>query len=169
MSHHTHVFLSNECTAKACCSFIDSQLSDYMLYSCGIDGCLVLGAINLETDKYTSVDRHHFIDPAFTTVKGLEAWANGLFSIKQWNFLESELKKHIENQNFFLAARTCEQMDGMQEAVRDGSKWTAKEPFTINDNYLNLPGITDWTGIYDTACNEGKEYPIFAVIVDFHS
>lgn len=170
MSHHTHVILSNEENAKASMRWVNSQLDDMMLYSNNVDGCRIIGALNLTTGEFTPDEyySHGYVDEP-TTIAKLEEYANGLFSKEQWNYLESELNRHLKNQYYFLASQVCKQMDGMVYAIRNGKKWTVKSPFPINDGYLEFHGITDWCGDWDYHAMGGKALDIYAVLVDFHS
>lgn len=170
MSHHTHVILSNEENANACMSFVDSSLDDIMLYSNGVDGCNVFGALNLSTGEWTDYE-YNTVDYADepTTIAKLEEYANSLFSQEQWNYLENELNRHIKNHLYWNAARICEQLDGIRGAVIAQKRWTVKQPFPINDGYLKFHGITDWCENWDYHANNGKAPDIYAVLVDFHS
>lgn len=165
MSHHTHVFLSNEETANGAIGATDSMLSTEELAANHLDSVDILGCIDLETGEWLEASGHHYSESDLKTIEQLEEFANSLFSKEQWNYLENELDRHIKNHYYWNAARICEHMDGIKCAVMDGVKWTVKDPFVINDSYLDLPGITDWCGC--TCANEVK--PKYAVIVDFHS
>ena len=170
MSHHTHVILSNEENAKASMSWVNSCLDDMMLYSNNVDGCRIIGALNLTTGEFTPDEyySHGYVyEP--TTIAKLEEYANGLFSKGQWTYLENELNRAIKNNNYFKASILCRQLDGMKDAILAGGKWSAKNPFPINDGYLEFHGITDWCGDWDYHAMDGKAPDIYAVLVDFHS
>ena len=170
MSHHTHVILSNEENAEASMAWIDGALTDFTLYSSGVDGCRIIGALNLTTGEWTSDKDNDFVheyEP--TTIEKLEKYANELFSKEIWNYLENELDRHLKNHYYYLASRICQQMDGIVHAVHNGAKWTAKQPFPINNGYLEFPGITDWCANWDYHAMDGKAPDIYAVLVDFHS
>lgn len=170
MSHHTHVILSNEENAKASMSWVNSCLDDMMLYSNNVDGFRIMGALNLTTGEFTS-DKyysHGYVDEP-TTIAKLEKYANSLFGKEQWTFLENELNRAIKNSCYFNASTLCRQLDGMKDAILAGSKWSVKNPFPINDGYLEFHGITDWCGDWNYDAMGGKAPDIYAVLVDFHS
>lgn len=170
MSHHTHVFLSNEENAEACMSWVNAYLDGDMCISHGIDGVQIIGALNLDTgeftkDKYNKKEYEH--EP--TSVEKLEPWANSLFGKEKYEHLLNELKREIENKGFWRAARICEELDGIDFPTKCGMTWTAEYPFAVNDSYLEFRGITDWRTIDDSSEAEYEPKTNYAVLVDFHS
>ena len=167
MSHNTHVFLSNEDTAYDAMSFVNSALDDNTMAYNGVDSFDILGALNLTTGEYTN-NKYRILssyEDEIQTIKELEEYANSLFSIERYEYLIQELYKNIKDKNWFTVSSLAKYLDGIKYAVRDGRKWTAKDPFCINDGYLDMSGITD----YIQARNPIKDRDLFAVIVDFHS
>lgn len=165
MSHHTHVFLTNEETAEGAMSFVNSYLDNEMCYSNGVDRYNIIGVLNLTTGEFTK-NKYCFVEYINepTTIAKLEEYANSLFSKEQYEQLEKDLKRHLLNKHFWNAARVCEQLDGIVYAVHDNRKWTAKDPFPINDGYLQHAGITDLQEMYHPI----KDCTVYAVIVEFH-
>ena len=166
MSHHTHVFLSNEETAQDAMSYVNSYLDTEVLYSNRVDSYDIIGVLNLTTGEYTNNEyayREYKEEP--TTIEKLEEYANSLFSKEQYTYLENELKRHILNCHFFNASEVCKRLDGIVYAVRDGHRWTAKDPFPINNEYIDIPGITDLLQMI----NPIRKVDLYAVLVDFHS
>lgn len=166
MSHHTHVFLTNETgDANQNMRFIDGSLNNSDLFS-QVDYYTIYGTLNLSTGEYTSwVEGVNSVLDGINSIESLEKFANSLFSQEQWNYLENELDRHIKNHLYWNAARICEQLDGMRGAIIAQKRWTAKMPFGVNDGYFHHFGITDWRGFGDKV----KNNPAYAVVVDFHS
>lgn len=167
MSHHIHVFLSNEGNAEDCMSWINAQFDDTMLASNWVDGAEVLGCINLATGQYVQ-NRYAAKDDRIDSIEKLEKYANAQYSKELYKGYVEEIQAAIKEENWWRVSRIARYLDGMKYAVKDGLKWTAKQPFCINDGYLDMPGVTDWTGAYqelDENCNPTE----YAVIVDFHS
>lgn len=162
--HHTHIFLSNEVSPAEACSYVNSMFEDTTLYANYVDYADVVGCIDLETGEYTPCSGSN-TDTYIKTIEKLENFANQLFSKETYIKLSEDIKKAVEIEDWWAVRNLSKKLDGMKYAVRDNKRWTAKDPFCINDDFWDMCGISDATSIVDPSVKH-REY---AVIVDFHS
>ena len=160
--HNKHFFIVEEESAELACSRVDGELIDRYMDLAGADYFTVIGAIHINTDKFTNTCGDKDYNKCDWSIKTLNKKFTDLVSKERYIKLLTQLDIARVTKDWWRVRCIAKELGGIEDLV--GKPFDIKNLNEVNDWEFTLFGITD---LLDTAdpCIDN----VYLVVVDFHS
>lgn len=158
--HNKHFFIVEAETAKQACNRVDGELIERDLE--GADYFTVIGAIHINTDKFTNTCGDKDYDRVDWSIKGINDDFTNMVSEERYNKLLKQLDEAKEQKNWWLVRYIAIELYGIEE--HKGKPFDVLNFEEVNGGNFTSYGITD---LLDTATPHIDN--VYLVVVDFHS